>query len=295
MRCDRLLFSIIELIAECLYSLLGGLMIALVVILTRGRRCSWWSLGRRTTDWTSVKWCLMALIHLRLLSISWRPGLRYSWGSRIVICLFHDIRSTLMMLILLTKRSYLLSLSFKTWKNSVWVDIFFILIGSLWTLCNWWFTHHWWFRWETLGCVIGSRDSIIFRGVNIGGSRLSRRGTRRRNTCLLFLLFFIFFRSLSRRWISWLIWMQPIWGSVMVHSSLNIIIASINVFLWSYLLIWIQSLCVVFGCGNCISRLAITTWASSLASIVCISLMIHLSWLYSRRLIFNSFWQLGPS
>ena len=205
MRCDRLLFSIIELIAESLNSLLGGLMIALVVILTRRRRCSWRRLGRRTTDWASVKRCLMALKHLRLFSISWRPGLRYSWGSRIVICLFHDIRSTLMMLILLTKRSYLLSLSFKTWKNSVWVDIFFILIGSLWTLCNWWFTHHWWFRWETLCCVIGSWDSIIFRGVNIGGSRLSWRGTRRRNTCLLFLLFFIFFWSLSRSWISWLI------------------------------------------------------------------------------------------
>jgi hypothetical protein len=195
MCCNRFLFSIIELIAECLNSLLRRLMIPLIVVLTRRVAGPWRSLSCWPTYGTCVEGSLMALIYLRLLSISWRAGLRYFWGNRIVFWLFYDIWSTLMMLVLLTKRCYLLSLSFKTLENSVWINIFLIFKGSLWTLCNWWFTHHWWFGWETLGSVVSSRNSIIFGGVNICSPWLSWRSTWKRNSYLLFLLFFIFSRS----------------------------------------------------------------------------------------------------
>lgn len=187
--CDWFLLAVIELIAESLNSLLRGLMVPMVIILARRswstRRC----LSCRTPNWTCVKWSLVTLIYLGLFRISWSACLWDFWGTRIVIWLFYDVWWTLVMLILLSKRCYLLSLCFKTLKSDIRVYIFFIFESCFRSLCYSWFSHHWWFRRKTLDCIISSRNTVILWRVNIW---LPWRGTRWRDSNLSFFLFLIF-------------------------------------------------------------------------------------------------------
>lgn len=228
------LFGVVELIAEGLYSLLRWLMVPLIIVL-RGavRSHTWGGLGCHWTPyWASIKWSLVTLKYwLRcwlLEAFFWRTCLRNPRSARVIIWLFCKIRWTLLMLILLSQGSNFLTLSFEAWKNCIWINIFFLFISCFRSLSNWLLVHHWRLRWKTFGSVIGSWYTVILWRVHIWLSRWSTWWWYSYLSRSFFLLILPW--SHASRLIGILVRLKFILRSIMIHSSLKIIIASVNVF-----------------------------------------------------------------
>lgn len=188
------------------------------------------------------------------------------------------------MLILLSQGSNFLTLSFEAWKNCIWINIFFLFISCFRSLSNWLLVHHWRLRWKTFGSVIGSWYTVILWRVHIWLSRWSTWWWYSYLNRSFFLLILPW--SHTSRLIGILVRLKFILRSIMIHSSLKIIIASVQV------------LAIVFWGWNSISWLAIAVIPSYLVGVIkCWTFAIliwHLPWLrYARGFIFDPFWQLS--